>query len=208
MNTFRLSTTIQLFVFCIISLLTSLSLDAQGLQLVQLSGFKAESRNGNVNLSWKTSSEENLRQFEVEYSDDGKYYHNLGFIPARNNLNGNFYEFEYPVSYNDSAFFRLKVVDKNGKWLYTNPVVYYVNNHTPFFVNPSVINTGVINVYLDDPFSLLKVVSMNGTVMLKQNLSGKTGRISIPVSPAVSSGIYIVQLKNDNRVITQKVFIR
>jgi hypothetical protein len=208
MKIFRLSTTIQLFILCVVSLLTSLAPSAQGLQVIQLSDLKAESRNGNVNLTWKTSSEKNLRQFEIEFSNDGNYYHNLGFIPARNNITGNFYEFEYPVSYNDSAFFRLKVVDNNGRWLYTQPVVYYVNNRTPFFVNPSIINTGIINVYLNDPFSLLNVVSMNGTVMLKQNLSGKTGRIIIPISPTVSSGIYIVQLKNDNRIITLKNFIQ
>src|SRR6266404_871556 len=98
---------------------------AQGLWTLQLTGFKAESRNGNVGLSWKTASEENLMQFEIEYSSDGKYYRNLGFIPARNRLNGDFYEFEHPVSYSDSAFYRLKIIDNNRKWLYTDPVLYH-----------------------------------------------------------------------------------
>src|SRR5881398_473983 len=100
-----------------------LSAAAQGLLTIQLTSFKAESRNGNVGLTWKTASEENLRQFEVEYSADGKYYRNLGFIPARNSVNGDFYEFEHPVSYTDSAFYRLKVVDDHGRWLYTDPVL-------------------------------------------------------------------------------------
>ncbi len=208
MKIIRLHTTFNKFLFSFFSILISLTINGQGLQTVQLSGFKADSRNGNVTISWKTSSEENLRQFEIGFSTDGRYYHNLGFIPATNSLNGNSYEFEYPVSYNDSAFFRLKIEDENGRWLYTEPVIYYVNNLTPFFVNPSVVNTGIINVYLNNPFSSLKVVSMNGTVMLKQNLSGKTGRVSIPISPTISSGIYVVQLKNQDRTITQKIVIQ
>jgi hypothetical protein len=184
------------------------TVNAQGLWTVQLTSFKAESRNGNVGLSWKTASEENLMQFEIEYSPDGKYYRNLGFIPARNSINGNFYEFEHPVSYSDSAFYRLKIVDNNRKWFYTDPVLYHINKMTAFFVYPSVITTHLMNIFINDPFNWLEVVSMNGTVMLKQNLSGKTGRINIPLSPDLDAGVYIVQLGNYDRTITQKVVIQ
>jgi hypothetical protein len=49
---------------------------------------------------------------------------------------------------------------------------------------------------------------MNGAVLLKQNLSGKTGKISIPMSPDISAGTYVVQLKNQERTITQKIVIQ
>jgi len=186
-----------------------LSVEVQGLFTIQLTSFKVDSRNGNVGLTWKTASEEHLRQFEVEYSGDGKYYRNLGFIPARNSINGDFYEFEHPVSYTDSAFYRLKVVDDQGRWLYSNPVLYYVNKITAFFVYPSVISTRVMNIFINDPFKSLEVVSLNGTVMLKENLSGKMGRINIPLSSDLASGIYIVQLSDyHNRAITQKVVVQ
>ena len=198
--------TILFFSFCSIFILSAAG---QGLFTIQVTSFKAESRNGNVGLTWKTASEEHLRQFEVEYSSDGKYYRNLGFIPARNSINGDFYEFEHPVSYADSAFYRLKVVDDRGRWLYSNPVLYYVNKITAFFVYPSVINSRVINIFLNDPFKWLEVVSLNGTVMLKENLSGKMGRINIPLSSDLASGMYIVQLSDyQNRAITQKVIVQ
>ena len=181
---------------------------AQGLLTVQLTDFKAESRDGNVGLTWKTTSEENLTQYEIEYSRDGRFYRNLGFIPATNRINGDYYQFEHPVAYSDSAFYRLKIVDNRGRWMYTAPVLYHVNKITPWFVNPSVINTGVINIFLKDPFDWLEVVSISGTVMLKQNLNGKTGRINVPVSSDLAKGIYIVQLGDHNRTITQKVVIQ
>lgn len=181
---------------------------AQGLWTIQLTSFKAESRNGNVGLTWKTASEENLRQFEIEYSSDGRYYRNLGFIPARNSINGDFYQFEHTVSYSDSAFYRLKIVDNRGRWQYSVPVLYHVNKINAFFVNPSVISTHVMNIFLDDPFDWLEVVALNGSVMLKENLSGKMGRINIPISSTVAPGVYIVQLRNHYRTITQKVVIQ
>ena len=103
-----------LFSFCLCVALVS---NAQGLLTLQLTSFTAESRNGNVGLTWKSASEENLMQYEIEYSRDGRLYRNLGFIPARNSINGDFYEFEHPVSYSDSAFYRLKIVDNRGRWL-------------------------------------------------------------------------------------------
>jgi hypothetical protein len=184
---------------------------AQGLGTVQITSFKADSRNGVVGITWKTDNEANLREYEIESSPDGRYYKNLGFIPARNNINGDFYEFENTVNYTDSVFYRLKIVDANGKWLYTKPVLYKINKTTSFFVYPSVINvsgSNAIEVFVDDGFDFIEVINMNGAVLLKQNLSGKTGKISIPISPDISAGTYVVQLKNQERTITQKIVIQ
>ncbi len=183
-------------------------INAQGLRTLQITNFKAESRNGNVGITWKTDKEEDVGRYEIESSSDGKYYKNLGFIPARNNINGDLYEFENTVDYTDSVFYRLKIVDVNGKWLYTEPVLYKVNNTTAFLIYPSVISSHMINVFLDDGFDFIEVINMNGAVLLKQNLSGTTGRISIPVSPDISAGVYVVRLKNDYRTITQKIVIQ
>jgi len=204
-----MKTICRTIIFSFICSVFILSAAAQGLFTIQLTSFKAESRNGNVGLTWKTASEQNLRQYEIEYSSDGKYYKNLGFIPARNNINGDFYEFEDPLSYSDSAFYRLKIVDNNGRWLYTQSVLFQVNKITAFFVYPSVINTRVLNIFINDPFKWLEVVSLNGTVMLKENLSGKMGRINIPLSGDLAAGMYIVQLSDyHNRSITQKVIVQ
>ena len=108
------------------------SINAQGLNTLQITNFKAESRNGNVGITWKTDKETDLRQYEIESSSDGRYYKDLGFIPARNNISGDLYEFENTVDYTDSVFYRLKIVDVNGKWIYTEPVLYKVNKTTGF----------------------------------------------------------------------------
>ena len=182
--------------------------NAQGLETLQITDLKAESRNGNVGITWKTDNEKDLRQYEIESSSDGRYYKDLGFIPARNNINGDLYEFENTVDYTDSVFYRLKIVDANGKWLYTEPVLYKVSKTTAFLIYPSVISSHMVNAFLDDGFDFIEVINMNGEVLLKQNLSGKTGRISIPLSPDISAGVYVVQLKNKDRTITQKIVIQ
>jgi hypothetical protein len=207
MKTIFIRTTILPFFICCFCVIAS-AIHAQGLASLQITNFKVQERNGNIGLSWKTASEEALRQFEIEYSEDGNYYQNLGFIPATNSVNGNIYEFEHDVAYYDSVFYRLKIVDKTGQWVYTEPLLYYRNKLLSGFVYPSVITTHVLNIFVSDPFNSLEVVSMNGDVMLKQNLNGQTGRINVPLSPTLSGGTYIVQLKNDDKTITQKVIIQ
>ena len=205
MNTRIARTTILPLAFCLFGIASA---DSQGLYTTEITTFNAVSRNGNVGLTWRTQSEENLMQYEIESSQDGRNYRNLGFIPARNNSGGNIYEFVNPVSYSDSAFYRLKIVDNGGRYEYTQPVLYYVNKITAQFVYPSVITNSVINIFINDPFDALQVVSLNGNVMLRQNLSGKTGRINVPLSPTLSTGMYVVQLSNKQRTITQKVIIQ
>ena len=170
--------------------------------------FKATSRSGMVGLTWKTEYEENLRQFEVEWSRDGKNYQSAGFVPATNSINGNIYSFEHRMSYASEAFYRLKIMDITSHWQYSDPIIVPVEKTARLFVYPSVITTRMITIIVNDPFNSMQIVSTNGTVMMKQNLSGKTGRMDIPLSPTVASGIYIVQLQNQTEMITQKIMVQ
>ena len=184
------------------------TLYSQGSFSFRLTEFKAQAKNGNVGLTWKTKSREDLLQFEVEYSPDGEFYKRIDVVPASNLPGGDIYESEHAVSYTDSGFYRLKMVDYNRNWKYSDPIFVHTNKITSFFVYPSVITTHVMNIFVNDPFNSLEVVSMNGTVMLKENLSGKTGRINIPLSTNLGAGMYIVQLRNHEQAITQKIMIQ
>jgi hypothetical protein len=199
---------ITIFIFLVIIVTSFSKLHSQGSFPFQLTEFKAQAKNGNVGLTWKTKSQEDLLQFEVEYSPDGKYYKRIDVVPASGSPNGDVYESEHSVSYSDSGFYRLKMVDNNRKWQYSDPIIVRTNKITSFFVYPSVITTHVMNIFITDPFNSLEVVSMNGTMMLKENLSGKTGRINIPLSTNLGAGMYIVQLRNQDQAITQKVIIQ
>ncbi|SRR5258705_5235937 len=170
--------------------------------------FKATSKNGNVGLTWKTEYEDNLLQFEVEYSRDGKNYQTAGIVHATNSLTGNMYSLEHNISYTSEAFYRLKIMDVTNHWQYSDVIIVPVEKTARLFVYPSVITTRMITIIINDPFDWMQVVSTNGTVMMKQNLSGKTGRMDIPLSPTIASGIYIVQLGNQTTTITQKIMIQ
>jgi hypothetical protein len=170
--------------------------------------FKATSKTGIVGLSWRTEYEETLKQFEVQFSRDGKNYQSAGIVTATNAVNGSSYTFEHKISYASEAFYRLKIIDQTDHFQYSDPIIVPVEKTARLFVYPSVITTRMITIILDDPFNWMQIVSTNGVVMMRQNLSGKTGRMDIPISPTVGSGIYIVQLGNQTATISQKIMIQ
>ena len=198
----------KLVIFVIATFILSSSFLASLSFQTKLLEFKATSRSGMVGLTWKTDYEENLLRFEVEWSTDGKNYQTAGRVPAVNSLNGNSYSFEHKISYTSEAFYRLKIMDVTNHWQYSDPISVPVEKTARLFVYPSVITTNMITIKVEDPFEWMQIVSTNGTVMMKQNLSGKTGRLDIPLSPTVASGIYIVQIGNKTTTITQQIMIQ
>jgi hypothetical protein len=181
---------------------------AQGSFPFQLSVFKSEAKNGNVGLTWMMKNQDDLLQFEIEWSPDGNNYQSIGVVPASKTPNGASYSFEHTPTYADRSVYRLKMVSYNRQWKYSDPIIVDANKITKMFVYPSVITTGVMNIIVNEPFTALQVVSMNGTIMLKENIGGRIGRINIPLSRNLATGMYVVQLLDHDRRITQKVMIK
>jgi hypothetical protein len=161
-----------------------------------------------VGLTWKTEYEQSLARFEVEFSRDRINYQNIGYVLATNSPTGNIYSFEHKIAYSSDLCYRLRIVDISNRWSYSDRIEVPIEKIPKQFIYPNVISTGMINIVIEEPFDWLQITSMNGTVMLKQNLSGKTGRINIPISPILSDGMYIVQLKNQTETIMQKIMVQ
>src|SRR6185369_5205694 len=104
--------------------------------------FKATSKNGSVGLTWRTEYEDNMLQFEVEWSRDGKNYQSAGIVHATNLISGNSYTFEHKISYSSEIYYRLRIVDITNHWQYSEPILVPVEKIAKQFVYPSVISNG------------------------------------------------------------------
>jgi hypothetical protein len=74
---------------------------------------------------------------------------------------------------------------------------------------PTINTNGTIGLYLSETFENVEVVDMNGRILRKQLLSGRTGRIDIQL-PSSATGTVVVRLNHVDRSksFTQKVFVR
>lgn len=93
----------------------------------KLSAFTAAPDNCNALLSWSTKTEEStFSHFEIEYSTDARTFIKIGTIQGKAISTGADYKFTYR-QLNGNSYYRLKQVDKDGRFEYSQ-VIYASTN--------------------------------------------------------------------------------
>ena len=71
-------------------------------------------------MKWETASEQNADRFEIERSEDGSDFKNLGQVKSTGAGNvRTTYAFTDKLPFAGDNYYRLKQVDKNGNFIYT-----------------------------------------------------------------------------------------
>ena len=166
--------------------------------------FYANQVGGQVALDWKTESEIDVKNFTIEWSADAVNWNNLGNVNAQNRSN-NSYNFIHSNPVAGKNFYRLKMIDIDGKFTYSpvriislqekgNPAVVLipnpVNGDAVLYISKEVKATSV-NVY-DASGSLVKQMSV-GAGMQQVKIS----------TDGLAPGVYTIETKGANRQITR-----
>jgi hypothetical protein len=177
---------------------------------VILAGFSAAAvGDRQVLLQWQTTSESNSAYFAVERSYDGSSFTELGRQPAQGRSSTpTQYRFTdgSPLQFNKAIQYRLKMVDKDGRFEYSpiktvlmdgNQVV--LKNIAP---NPATEGRPLwIEMAAPKKETLaLQIVAANGTVAAQQTLTLQTGnnRIAIDAAARLQPGVYTVIITGSN----------
>jgi glucose/arabinose dehydrogenase len=173
---------------------------------VRLVDFTARPGAEGVSLSWKTASEENFRQFDVEFSTTGSQFQYLGTVNSQSTEKGSSYSFTHAIN-SGMAYYRLKMIDKDESFAYSRIISVNLGEIADGgIVKPSLITTGNMVLDLSQKYQSMELINTSGKVFLKKDISGKSGKIDVNVN-MVSSGLYVVRLLGDDIVTQQKVVI-
>ncbi len=169
---------------------------------VELISFTARFINKTVELNWQTAQEVNTSSFDIERSDDGRQFNFLKRITAAGN---SFAIRNYKVIDDqplaNRSFYRLKQVDLDGKFTYSNIVQIF--NRTPGFL---IYNAQSVKDILtlqwkisSASLSHLQIVDMSGKIVLQKQIALNAGQniITLPVGH-LANGIYVLNLIQDN----------
>ena len=162
---------------------------------LKLINFSGNLQNQHGVLSWKTASESNTSHFEIEKSTDGQKYSKIGMQRAAGNSSSlkeyGFTDKEIAAAVN---YYRLKMVDNDGKFTYSNVVLLRNNSATQI---PQVVNNPFKN-YLDIRFPKLptgevrlQLTSPSGSVVKTQrfaSVSQSVLRYNIENGASLSKG--------------------
>jgi hypothetical protein len=179
---------------------------------ITIRDLKVNYDNGISHLSWITTQETNSNHFEIERSTDGTSFFYLSRVPAEGFSSG-----DRDYSFNDRHpsrginYYRLKIVDTDGRYIYSNIVsvnvivkgntvsaVYpapFTNTITITVANESV-QTAIIELFDN---SGKKVVSFMKTVN-----KGLTN-IQLEDLTKLAAGLYIIKIQLGDTRFTQKL---
>jgi hypothetical protein len=177
-------------------------LPGSGTTPIHLSSFEGVKQASSVQLKWQTSSEQNTKYFDVEFSADGMAWDKIGEVAAAgiSTIERN-YALRHNSPVNGVNYYRLKQFDLNNKFNYSNIVVISFTikglNINSLYPNPFV-NQLKIDVSSDRSETVRIQLSDNmGRVLKVQNSSIQKGvnKLVLENLAGLAPGIYNVEVK-------------
>jgi hypothetical protein len=153
-------------------------------------------------LNWKVEEEANVSRYEVQYSTDNSKFETVGSAQALNASSGkNEYRFEHNNALPQTAFYRLKIVDRDGASEFSDVVRINVDNVPAgykVYPNPT---TGLVNVTVPVSKQTIinyRIVDMSGKVVVSQQVSLRPGVQQFTADmTSLSPGNYRIILEGD-----------
>jgi len=170
---------------------------------VELVSFSAAVNGNVITLNWSTSTEINNRGFEIERSTDDKNFQSVGFISGYGTTTEQkYYSFTDNNLVNGNYFYRLKQIDNDGTFKYSNSINvdvvtiddYSLSQNYPNPFNPV---TSIQYKLPEAGFVTLKIYDILGnevTTLVNENQESGSYTINADLS-SLSSGTYIYELK-------------
>jgi len=172
---------------------------------LQLLSFNVLNNNGYANLRWQTCNEVNVKEFEVQKSSDAQNFLPVAHIPARNASCGTIYTYNDAKELAGTAYFRIRMVNNDGRSSYSGIVSVDGKLPTKISVFP---NPFVNNLVLSHPKALdgatIRIVSLNGTVVASYSVQKDAVQTSIDMSK-LAKGNYIVVYRNAQKQQTIEI---
>jgi len=178
-----------------------------------LISFKGDKiNNSSVGLEWTSVDEKDLNYYEVERSEDGIRFAGIGTVQARD-LQRVTYTYVDGKAVFGNNYYRLKVMDDNGKFVYSNTIVVQFNQKdaglmaavpNPAYQQVSIMLTG----YQKGEYTL-RLYSTAGILIetRKINLRDHQQTEVMNRNGNLAPGMYMVTLHdgNNNRVNTVRL---
>lgn len=169
-------------------------------------------KNGSVDLNWQTITELNNKGFEVERSTDGVNFTKIGWIEGVGTTNSaTNYAFNDNLPNNGMNYYRLKQVDFDGKFKYSNVVFAKVTLPFSFTVSPNPIkDKATVQLNLAETSEVaVQVLSMNGQLIYNRNAGVlQAGTTNIPLEFNGSKGSYIVRVIANKNEVANKLIVK
>ncbi len=143
-----------------------------------------------------TVAENNVRSYLIEKSKNGTEFYTIGTLSSKGN-GENMYEYFDAATFNAIQYYRIKQIDKDGKFSYSAIIKLSNNSNTLITIYPNPVKdlSTVMGATIGDKLIL---TDMSGKVLLQKNVTASTFTIDFS---NYNSGVYL--LKTNNGIVTK-----
>jgi hypothetical protein len=166
------------------------------LNLISFSGSK---QNNDALLQWKTANEAGVSKFEVQRSNDGQTFTSIGTVAA----GGSSYSFTDVNTFSNRtvAFYRLKSIDVNARFTYSNIIKLSKQTSAALTVYPNPVSD-VLTISGLKQNGTITIYNQEGKLLQQQTVTAQT--MTMDMSKYVK-GMYLLQYKTEDEVVNQKI---
>ncbi len=169
--------------------------------------FSGAASGSDTKLSWTTLQEENTDYFEIQFSDDGATFYTIGIEPAQGSSSApTVYTHTYrAASANAIQYYRLKLVDKDGKYEYSKIITLKKRNQSSFVQLQQNVITGDLQLTAYNNSLSGIIANMNGFVVWRGRINN--GYQSIPLVN-FSTGLYKLVVFRDQQPVQTLIILK
>lgn len=170
---------------------------------IKLKSFEANKSLSGIQLRWETALEVHAKGIEIERSKDGNLFSKIWEVPAKGKPST--YVYLDPSSVNAFAFYRLKLIDLDQTYQYSNIVrVNAVLQTSALMAYPNPVQSGgSLTVQSSYSEAQLRIIDMNGAIL--QNYMWRAGDLISTVG--LFAGTYVLQLESNGKLEQTKIVV-
>jgi hypothetical protein len=151
---------------------------------VRLGKLDGVIRTKTAELQWQTFGESNSAHFLVEHSNDGNAFTEIGKIAAAgNSTQKRSYSYVHKDVVGGIHYYRLKMVDKDGSFSYSNVVKLSSNGTVAFDVFPNPARHSISISGLRNAVNEVTITTTDSRVVMKTQVNGQSATINISHLP-------------------------
>ncbi len=164
--------------------------------------FTADAVADNVLLKWMVANEINVEQYTIEHSLNGVTFNTIGIVAANQLSN---YQFTHiRASANKTNYYRIKQIDKDGKFTYTAVRIIKFDGKSLFVIAPNPAHD-FIKITTSENNTTLYLFDEKGSKVLTALLINTTTTVAIE---KLAAGLYVAAIVKDGKIIETKKLLK
>ncbi len=161
-------------------------------------------------VTWNSSQEENMQEYQVEYSSNGTDFTQAGSVKSSNSISGAAYQFSANLPASANHYFRMKMIQTGGSFTYS-PVVTLKYTCSGAFTVTVLSNPAAdkLSLQVQQPaagntsFSIMDATGKIMYAATRKLAAGGNSLLEIPIEN-FATGIYLIRAEHEGQVILRR----